>query len=443
MKTFLGIDLGTTKTAAVLLDENEHLCGAVNVTHHADLPSGPDCAEQDAAKILGSVAQALAQLPQDQLQKISGIGVTGQMHSVLFGNADKVSPLVTWQDHRCGEKMMQGFQQKSGLPLREGFGGTTMARLAEENGLEEWSFASSVSDYLVYVLTGNSRIITDPTHAASWGLYLDGDWNRRALDALRIPRRLLPEIRPSSCVAGHVCADSAAKFGLPAGVPVCNAIGDNQASILSCGRDFEHEIYLTLGTGAQLSLVVPKAPKELPGQLEARPFPGDRVLLVSAPLCGGAAFAWLADAVNAFCRDLGIPEFPKGKLLDSLDELALAELKRGEEELKIAPHFLGERWDPALRGTCEGLTLSNTTPGRIGAALALGIVRNLKSGFSRELLAGRKTVIGSGNAVRLLKSIQYAIRQEFGLPLSLTETREEAAVGAAMQVRREQESAAG
>ena len=85
-----------------------------------------------------------------------------------------------------------------------------------------------------------------------------------------------------------------------------------------------------------------------------------------------------------------------------------------------------------MRGSCCGLTLANATPGKTGAALALGIVRNLKSGFCAEVLADRRSIIGSGNAVRLLKSVQFAIQREFGLPLRLTETREEAAVGAAL-----------
>lgn len=432
MKTALGIDLGTTKAAAVLLDEAGTLLGVANAAHHADIPSVPGGAEQDPAKILEAVARIIAALPQDQLGRISCIGVTGQMHSVLLGNGNTVSPLVTWQDHRCGAERLKRFQTETGLPLREGFGGTTLARLAEEKQLGSWNFAATINDYLVYVLTGNKHVVTDPTHAASWGLYRDGGWNLKALEALHVPASVLPEIRPCGAVAGTVCAEAARRFGISEGVPVANAIGDNQASILSCGGDFAHEIYLTLGTGAQLSMVVDKPPAELPDSLEPRPFPGGRSLLVSAPLCGGAAFAWLADTVNAFRRDLGEAELPKGALLDRLDALALAELERGEPDLTIAPHFLGERWNPDLRGSCCGLTLANATPGKTGAALALGIVRNLKSGFCAEVLADRRSIIGSGNAVRLLKSVQFAIQREFGLPLRLTETREEAAVGAAL-----------
>ena len=437
MKLTLGIDLGTTKAAAVIVDEKRNLLAVTGAAHNAALATVAGGAEQDVAKIFVCVENILNQLPENLRRLIAAVGITGQMHSVLLGNISTISPLVTWQDHRCGETMIAEFQQKSGRTLREGFGGTTLARLAEKNALKNWDFAATVSDYLASVLTGNDRVFTDPTHAASWGLYdaASSNWDFKAVDALNIPRTLLPEIRPCGAVIGKVCDDAAKRFAIPAGIPVINAIGDNQASILASGNDFSREIYLTLGTGAQLSLVIDVLPPEMPEEIEARPFPGNRTLLVAAPLCGGAAFAWLADTVNTFRRDLGEPELPKVALLDKLDELALSALENGEEELVIAPHFLGERWNPALRGSCDGLSLANATPGKIGAALALGIVRNLKAGFALEVLAGKTQIIGSGNAVRLLKSIQWAIRHEFGLDLLLSEAREEAAVGAALQAQ--------
>ena len=69
----------------------------------------------------------------------------------------------------------------------------------------------------------------------------------------------------------------------------------------------------------------------------------------------------------------------------------------------------------------------------LAAALAFGIVRNLKRNFPVEELTNRKAVIGSGNAVRLLQCIQYAIKQEFALPLKLASGKEEAACGVAIQ----------
>ena len=434
MKTTLGIDLGTTKVAAVLLREDHTTSAVASMAHEAALSAEPGGAEQNVEKIFDCVAALLARLPAAELQNLSAIGVTGQMHSVLLGGPQGITPLITWQDHRCGEERLRRFHQRSGLSLREGFGGATLARLAEAGKLDDCTFAAPLADYLVARLTGSSRILSDPTHAASWGLYdaAAGEWNFAAAEALGIPRTLLPELRPCGSAAGNVSPEAAGRFGLKAGTPVIVAIGDNQASILSSGENPEEKLHLTLGTGAQLSLVTDNPPEQCSERIEARPFPGGRTLLVAAPLCGGAAFAWLADTVNTFRKELGEPELPRGELLDRLDALALAELRRGEPELTVTPNFLGERWNPALRGEVSGLTLTNATPGSLGAALALGIVRNLKAGFAPELIAGKREVIGSGNAVRLLKSIQWAIRHEFGLPLRLPDTREEAATGVAL-----------
>ncbi|MBO7329468.1 MAG: hypothetical protein J6W00_11935 [Lentisphaeria bacterium] len=435
----LGIDLGTTKVAVIIYDREKGLVTALNAPHYAALENeNPSVGEQDVEKIFSCVMELIGKIPENLRQEVSAIGITGQMHSLLFfGKNGTFSPLVTWQDHRCGKEMIDRFNRKSSLTLREGFGGTTLARMAEENVFCHWEKAATISDALSFLIRGgNGKVITDPTHAASWGIYDAGKgaWNEYALEKLNIPREILPEICESGTVAGVVSGEFAQRFRIPASAVVINAIGDNQASILGTGKDFAKEIYLTLGTGAQLSMVTDKMIKDLPENLEMRPFPGSRYLLVSAPLCGGAAFAWLADTVNNFKAALGEAPIPRGELLDKLDEAGYRFMvNNGESSIKIAPHFLGERHAPELRGEISGLTLANATAGELASALALGIIRNLKSGFPAGELATRTKVIGSGNAVRLVKSIRLAIEREFHLPLELNDGSEEAACGAAKE----------
>lgn len=432
----IGIDLGTTKVAVIVYDQDNGLVTALNAPHNAALANeNPAIREQDANKIFACVMELIGKIPETLRNEISAIGITGQMHSLLLTDENNsLSPLVTWQDHRCGEEMIKRFNQKSGLILREGFGGTTLARMAEEKSLSKWKCAVTVSDALNLLLRGGGRAVTDPTHAASWGIYdaSNGCWDTKALKALDIPQELLPEILPSGAVTGTISAEFARKFAIPETAKIVNAIGDNQASILGTGKDFDTEIYLTLGTGAQLSMVTDRKLENLPANLELRPFPNERYLLVSAPLCGGAAFAWLADTVNMFRTELGEEPIPRGALLDKLDEAGFRFMKEhGESDIRFAPHFLGERHAPELRASVSGVTLDNATPGALASALALGIIRNLKSGFPSQQLENRKKVIGSGNAVRLVKSICLAIEREFGLPLELADGSEEAACGAA------------
>ena len=429
----LGIDLGTTKNAVVIVDGNGTLLAVSAAPHKASYAVGTKGAEQNIAKTFSCLKMLIQQLPPELLHDVAAIGITGQMHSVLVGTGETVSPLITWQDCRCGTERLQQFQTRSGLKLREGFGGATLARLAEENILQNGAFVSTISDWVVALFTGILKPVTDPTHAASFGLYDFGskNWNYAAIAALGIQKSLLPEIRPSGSIVGGLAANMAEKFGLPAGIPVVNAIGDNQASILGCCSDSEKEIYLTIGTGMQLSVVAETSFDELPVGLEQRPFTKDRNLIVSAPLCGGAAFAWLVDTINIFRCDFGEPKLSRDDLFVKLDLLALAAMKTGKVEITAKPYFLGERYCPSLRGAFDGLTLTNATPGNIAAALAIGIVHNLRHGFPEKLLSDKNIVIGSGNAVRKLKCIQKAIRREFGLPLQLSKTREEAASGVA------------
>ena len=433
----LGIDLGTTKVAAVIFDDRNGLEAVVNAAHDAKVECiDPNAFEQDPERIMSCVMELIGRLPADLLAKVSSVGITGQMHSILFRHGSRVSNLVTWQDHRCGENAIAGFNRRSGLCLREGFGGSTLARMAAEGSLDPAFRASTIGDYLAAKIAGNEGFITGPTHAASWGIYdpEKNDWNFPALEALGIPAGILPEIRPDGAVIGHVSAEFSRKSGLPETARVVNAIGDNQASILGTGTDFDHEIYLTLGTGAQLSVVCRKKPETISEKVEVRPFPGGRHLLVSAPLCGGSAFAVLADAVNRFRSALGEGTLDRGKLLGRLDELGMEYLQtHGEPSVTILPHFLGERYAPGLRGSVNGLTLENIQPGVLTAALAFGIVRNLKEDFPLEELSSRNVVIGSGNAVRLNRSIQYAVEKVFSLPLRLSDGCEEAASGAAKQ----------
>ena len=434
MKT-VGIDLGTTKVAVVVYDSRNGLEEAVSAAHHAARKCGdPRAFEQDPEKILNCVTELLARLPAPQRSAAAAVGITGQMHSLLLRDGEHVSDLITWQDHRCVEEAVAGFNRQSGLSLREGFGGTTLARLAAAGELKEHLRAASISDHLAARITGSQTAVTDPTHAASWGIYDfgTGNWNRPALRSLGIPEAILPEIRSSGAVIGHVSQEYSRQSGLPVTARVVNAIGDNQASILGTGKDFDREIHLTLGTGAQLSLVCREAAEPLSDKLEVRPFPGGRKLLVSAPLCGGAAFAFLADAVNRFRTAFGEAALDRGDLLNKLDELGMEYLRNhGELAITVKPHFLGERYAPELRGSVHGLTLDNVEPGALAAALAFGIVRNLKADFPAAELQSRREIIGSGNGVRLVRCIQYAIAEEFSLPLRLSEGREEAAVGAA------------
>lgn len=120
---------------------------------------------------------------------------------------------------------------------------------------------------------------------------------------------------------------------------------------------------------------------------------------------------------------------PEKLLLDRLDALALE--VDGESAPVVAPHFLGERHNPAEFGSITGITLENFTLPNLARGLAAGIVRNLGGSFPPEFYRNRERVVGSGNCVRFCGSIRREIERQFDLPLEIRSVREEAAVGAA------------
>jgi len=283
-------------------------------------------------------------------------------------------------------------------------------------------------------LCGRTQALTDPTDAASWGLFdlRTLNWDACAVEAAGLPCALLPEVRPCGSRAGALASEWAADLGLPAGLPVAVALGDNQASLLATLHEPERELAMTLGTGGQLSAILP-AGTPVPWELlaathEYRPFPGGRFAVVAASLCGGAAWAWLPERIAHWARELHIPCPAADELFARLDELGLA----AQDVLRVRPSFLGERHAGSLRGSIENLDLTNLTLGNLARGLALGILANLKEMLPPSVLRNRARVVGSGNALRRSRLLQALVPQVFELPLTLTAGQEEAAVGAAL-----------
>lgn len=441
MNITLGIDIGTTKCAAVLWDADEQkLLKTYSENHNAYLKTAPERSEQDPVKLLETVERIIKCLPESLLNQISAIGVTGQMHSVMGWNKKQVFPLITWQDRRCGnDGTLEQFRERSGKDLHDGYGAATLAWLNDQTDC--WDHAATIMDYLVCCLCGNEKPVTDASNAASWGIFdlKNNQWDFSAADALGISRKLLPEIRKTGSQAGTLSNGWSQRLGIPAGIPVINAIGDNQASVFGTGKNFEQELYLTLGTGAQLSAVISNEEFQditPQGKLEIRPFDEGRKLVVCSAMCGGRAFAWIGDMVNTILSELGYPLPEFSSLLDKIDTLSVEEMKNDKSGLKMIPSFLGERNDPDLRGIISGLTLNNFSLGALGTAAADGILQNMISDFPETVLKKRTVILGSGNGIRKVRTVQTMITRKFRQDFILTDTKEEACCGAAILAAR-------
>src|SRR5262249_28983129 len=146
-----------------------------------------------------------------------------------------------------------------------------------------------------------------------------GDWDDDTLAALGLPRSLFPDVRPSGARLGEVRPELARSTGLPTGLPVFVAIGDNQASFLGSVARPEDAVLVNVGTGGQVARWSPRVVQS--PALEARPFPGGGYLIVAAGLSGGAMYACLERFFQGVGRELFGHE-PTAPLYDVLNRLA-------------------------------------------------------------------------------------------------------------------------
>ncbi|MFR4414624.1 MAG: FGGY family carbohydrate kinase [Butyricicoccus sp.] len=232
MKT-LGIDIGTTTISAAVLEDGQFLASETRA-NDAFIPSALACArEQDVEKIT-QTALAIVQMLFERYPDIHSIGVTGQMHGILYVDADgnAVSPLYTWQDargslpHSKTESWVQYLTRKTGCLAAVGFGLATHAyNLAA--GLYRpppSPAAPSVTTLPCAVRIGRARM--DDSNAASIGFF---DAERCAFDQNAAKAGIDPNFVP------QLAADPV--IGHFRNAAVCAAIGDNQASFLRSVRD--------------------------------------------------------------------------------------------------------------------------------------------------------------------------------------------------------------
>jgi len=433
----LGIDIGTSKIASVIIDYHRYQLAVSSRKHLAEQSSPPGHAEQDAEELLKVTIQVVKELPGDLRKKVRAIGLSGQMHGMVLMNKrlKPLSPLITWQDGRCHQNILEILEKQTGYRINSGFGCATLAWLKQNSLIpSEARYASTIQDLLVAQWCGLKRPLVDPTNAASWGLYdiWKQSWDWDAMKSADIPLDFLPEVRDCGSKAGNLIPSMAEILGIDKDCPIAVAIGDNQASLLATLSEPESELCITLGTGGQISAVL--RPDEFSKPLaqnvryEYRPYPAKRYMAVGACLCGGAAWEWLAAAVDSWLKDLKLPVPPRDEIYKRMNELGQDSCGK----LIISPHFSGERFDLSLRGTIAGIELDNFRLGTVSNSLARGILVNLKNMLPSERMAKRNRLVGSGNALRHNPLLRQTAEQVFGLPLKLSSVLEEAACGAAI-----------
>jgi sedoheptulokinase len=458
---YAGVDVGTSSLCGVVLDlESGSLIFSKTIQNRAVLKPGcswenlqdPDFLVSDARGLLEEMLSETAASGR----RMGAIGVTGQMHGILYVDSAgrAVSPLYTWLDGRAAQPAPSGgtcaqeLSSKTGFHVAPGFGTAThYYNMLHGQVPEAASVLCTIMDYLVCRLTGAGRPASDPTNAASLGLFdlHAGSFDFDAARGAGIDPEIFPLVTGSGSPAGSTAA----------GIPVCTAIGDNQASFLGGVQDPLRTLHLNIGTGGQVSAYSPEI--EICSGLDTRPFPGGGSLLVGALICGGRAWALLAEFLHQCAELFSGRSIDLAEVYRVMGDLAHTGMtERGQDggplagrseqgeypligmagpELQVDTRFQGTRTDPDRRGSISNISPTNFTPGNLATGFLYGIAGEMYAYF--QLMPGplreRITLLaGSGNGVRRNPGLRRALAHRFERPVRIPRNPEEAAIGAAL-----------
>ena len=244
----LAIDAGTTSSRAILFDRKGNTVG---VSQHEFTQHFPkeSWVEHDATEIWETQLLAIREVLQNQsitATQIHAMGITNQRETTILWNRKTGIPVhnaIVWQDRRTAsicetlEKAGKAplFYEKTGLLLDAYFSGTKIKWILDQDPelrtqAEKGELAfGTVDSWLIWNLTQGAVHVTDVTNASRTLLFNihSLDWDQELLDALDIPKALLPKVVSCSEKVG-----STAEGLFDSSVPISGIAGDQQAALI-------------------------------------------------------------------------------------------------------------------------------------------------------------------------------------------------------------------
>ena len=440
MKYVLALDQGTTSSRAIVFDEHGRSRGAAQKEFRQYFPK-PGWVEHDPEEIWKTqLACARSALKKAKLGagKIAAIGITNQRETAVAWDRRTGKPVhraIVWQDRRTAarcealkkEGLAPTIAAKTGLVIDPYFSATKLSWFLEAiPGLraraERGDIAfGTIDTWLAWLLSGGTLHLTDPSNASRTMLYdiHRGEWDDELLRIFRIPRAMLPEVRPSSQIYG-----TSAKNLLGAEIPIAGIAGDQQAALFGQACHEAGMAKNTYGTGCFLLLNTgEKAIASKNGLLTTRAAQAGakQFALEGSVFIGGAVVQWLRDGLHLIRR--------------SVDVRQLAASVPDSGGVYLVPAFTGlgaPHWDPYARGTVVGLTRGSNA-GHIARAAVESIafqsaelLRAMQQDSGESLKELR--VDGGAAADDLLMQFQADL---LGVPVVRPKVLETTALGAA------------
>ncbi|WHH58118.1 glycerol kinase GlpK [Petroclostridium sp. X23] len=440
-KYYLGLDQGTTGTTALLLDQNWDSVARGYKEHKQYYPK-PGWVEHDPVEIWDNILETVDMAAKEakiSITDIKCIGLDNQGETVMLWDKATGIPVynaIVWQDRRTASqadeissKYGEMIHEKTGVVVDAYFSATKIKWIIDNvEGVKEKIekdriIAGTLDSWMIWKLTHGKVHVTDYS-TASRTMLLNihtGQWDDEILEALDIPKKILPEIRESAEIYGYT--DPLDFFG--AEIPISGSIVDQQAALFGQACFKPGTVKTTYGTGCFMLMNTGDKPVYSPNGLlttigwglnKKTTFALDGGVYIT-----GAAVQWLRDGL---------------KIIEKASQIGeLAKSVENTGGVYFVPAFSGlaaPHWDQYARGTLIGIT-GGTTREHIARATEESIAYQV----SDNLEVMRKD---SGIPIEVMRVDGGAVKDEFlmqfqadilGIPVDVPVITETTALGAA------------
>jgi xylulokinase len=439
----LGIDVGTTGTRALIIDESGSILASAEGAHRMFASERSGWAEQDPRDWWQATVQAIRKALHScglPTREIRCIGLSGQMHGavLLDDECDVVRNALIWCDQRTEDQCKQlvelfGIDQLIQLTCNPPLPNFTLTKLlwVRQNEPRKWERVRHVmlpKDYVRLRLTG--EFATDVADA-SGTLLLDvahRRWSQEVLGTVSLSARFLPQLFESQEICGRISEDASQATGLKFGTPVVAGAGDQAAGAVGAGITRPGVVSATIGTSGVVFAATDSPALDPKGRLHTfcHAIPGGWHAM-GVTQAAGLSLRWFRDVLNA-------PGGSRPETYETLTEQA-AKVSAADDGIFWVPYLMGERTphvDSGARAAFLGLSASH---GRAHMARAIleGVAFSLKDTFSifdEMRVPVRHIRLGGGGARSALwRQIQSDV---YGRDVEFLEAEEGAAFGAAI-----------
>ncbi|GAB6954664.1 glycerol kinase GlpK [Mediterraneibacter glycyrrhizinilyticus] len=364
-KYIMALDAGTTSNRCILFNEKGEICSMAQKEFTQHFPK-PGWVEHDAGEIWATqlqVAREAISRIGAKPEEIAAIGITNQRETTIVWDKHTGKPVchaIVWQCRRTAEycdslkerRLTDKFREKTGLVIDAYFSATKVKWILDHvEGARERAergdlLFGTVETWLIWKLTKGKVHVTDYSNASRTMLFNINtlQWDEEILRELDIPRSMLPEAKPSSCIYGYA---DASFFG--GEIPIAGAAGDQQAALFGQTCFHAGEAKNTYGTGCFLLMNTGEKPVFSKNGLVTTIAWGIdgkvNYALEGSIFVAGAAIQWLRDEL---------------RLIDSASMTEyMAQNVEDSNGCYVVPAFTGlgaPYWDQYARGTIVGLT---------------------------------------------------------------------------------------